>query len=285
MAKDQEASVALFRRFLAERFDEFKGRLADLIRVLATNDQADKLRAANAALESAKNLRQALSQGDQPSWLLPFERSLTAYVANNANATVGQALITTFGNSYADVQRHEWSFEAMAESSFDFDGLYREFEDSSRIPELFDKLVNLLEQILKSGAVDSVRVLRQLELIIASLRKNRKGSYFSVVMTWKFGGYYLKNVLWGIVKEIPVVRVPVIALRETMEEIDNEMTNLHSGMNAAIDERLEAHFPLLEYHPFSTPQPLALTDESSIIDAEIESSDEPTASPHVTLRT
>ena len=74
----------------------------------------------------------------------------------------------------------------------------------------------------------------------------------------------MKNVAWNTLLAIPLLKVPVKALRETMEELDKEMGNLQMGMQTDRHKQLNAEFPALEYKPLPLPEPLALTDETVI---------------------
>jgi hypothetical protein len=82
----------------------------------------------------------------------------------------------------------------------------------------------------------------------------------------------LKNIAWNTLLAIPVLKVAVKALRETMEELDKEMGKLQTGMQTELHKQLNAEFPALEYRPFPLPEPLALTDET-VIDAKAAPSD------------
>ena len=266
MSNQNTPSVEAFLRFVNERFNDFKNRLAELMQVLCMNDSAEKARRAKLAFEAAKSLETALASQDHPAWLSPLTAALQSYQPDHPS--LAQQLMQAIGNNCAAATNHQWAFDFSDESPFDFDGLYERFEAESRVPELFDKLVGLLNEIVQSGQIDSIRVLHTLETIIATLKKNRNGSYFGVLGTWNFAGTWLKNIAWGTFLEIPILRVLVKALRETLEELDKEMGKVQMGMQTELHNQLNAEFPALEYRPLPLPAPLALTDET-VIDAKV----------------
>lgn len=267
MSKQNNPSVDAFLRFVNERFGDFKNKLSEVIAVLGWQEQQQKIPKAAAALDAAKSLQQALASQDQPQWLSPLINALQQYDVHQGQPHVATALITAIGNHFAAMSNHQWAFDFSGDRPFDFDGLYRQYEADSRIPELFDRLVTLLEEIVQSDQIDSRKIVHALETIIATLKRNRKRSYFSTVCTWDFAGTYLKNVAWGVLKEIPVLRVPVVALREAMQELDKEMSKVHEGMQTELHKQLEAEFPVLVYQSLPLPELLALPDET-VIDVE-----------------
>ncbi|MBU4273564.1 MAG: hypothetical protein KKE86_11380 [Planctomycetes bacterium] len=268
MPDQNNPSVETFVRFVEERFQDFRDRLSKLMSALAADDKQQKVARANTALEAANSLRQALAKQDQPGWLQPITNTLHNYVANAGHSSPGTELINAIGLHYGAVAGHKWAFEFSDDRGFDFDGVFRKYEDESRIPELFDKLVELLEKIVQCEDLDSRTVVRTLETIIATLKKNRNGSYFSVMGTWNFTGTYLKNIAWNMLLEIPFLKVPVKSLQKTMEQLDKEMEKVHENMRSDLHKQLHAEFPVLTYRALPIPEPLALTDET-VIDAEV----------------
>ena len=265
MPNQTNPTVEAFLRFVNERYNDFKSRLTELMQVLCLNDSAEKARRAKLALEAAKSLEAALASQDRPAWLQPLAAALQTYQPDQAH--LAQPLMQAIGNNCAAATNHQWAFDFSDEHPFDFDGLYERYEAESKIPELFDKLVELLDEIVQSGQIDSIRVLHTLETIIATLKKNRSGSYFGVLGTWNFVATYLKNIAWDTFLEVPILRVPVKALRETMEQLDKEVGKLQMGMQTELQKQLNAEFPALEYKSLPLPAPLALTDET-VIDVE-----------------
>ena len=263
-----QSSVETFLRFVGERFAEFKDKFNKVIAVLGGTNPNEKIPAVKAALDAGTALQSALSSQDHPAWLGPLMNAMNEYVARAGDSHGAMKLIATIGGYYAAMNNHQWTFGVVGETPFDFDGLYRNYEAASTIPELFDRLVALLEEIVKSKQIDSCRVIQALETIIATLKRNRNGSYFSVVCTWDFVGTYLKNIGWNVLKEVPLLRVPVNALLETLQKMDKEMSKLHEGIQTDLQKQLNTEFPSLTYQPLSLPEPLLVLPEETVIDVE-----------------
>jgi hypothetical protein len=267
MTNENSLDVDAFLRSVNQRFGDFKARLGELLDLLVMGSDEDKLAKAKETLDVATTLQSVLSPQDQPQWIGPVIGSLRSYIRSNGHVAHAPNLVTTIASNFDRAVNHKWAFAHSDDQGFDFDGVFRRHESESQIPELFDKLVELLEKIVRCEELDSRKVIHTLETIIATLKRNRNGSYFSVVCTWNFTATYLKNIAWNTLLEIPLLRIPVKALRETMDQLDKEMEKVHENTQADLHNQLHAEFPVLVYRAPPIPEPLALTD-GTVIDVK-----------------
>ncbi len=264
MPNQNSSSIETFNNFVIERFGDFKNSLAAFIAALAQDDKQQKIDKAKIALDAANSLRLAFAQKDHPAWLNSLATSLQNYVTSNGHPSHGNDLIRAIGLHFGAVEDHKWAFEFSDDKGFDFDGVFRKYESESQIPKLFDKIVELLEKIIQCEDLDSRKIIQTLEAIIATLKKNRDGSYFGMMGSWNFVSTYLHNLAWNVFLEIPVLKIFVKPLRDTLDDMNKEMEKLHENMQTELHNRLQADFPVLEYHDLPIPEPLALTDETII---------------------
>ena len=268
-SNQHNAAIDTFLRFTAQRLSELQDAMKQLMPALAGENKADKVAKARVALAAVDALQLALHTQDHPPWMRPLNQALTTYVQNDGRVNVANDLAM----HYAGVVSHQWAFDFSDDKAFDFDGLYRRYREQSRIPELFDALVKILEEIVKSEALDSRTVAQSLETIIASLKKNRDGSYFAVLGTWRVLTCVVRNVAWSWLSEGPL-KILAKGLRDTLEELDKEMEKLHTGIQGELQQRFRTELPTLAYTPSPLPPPLAIADGSAI-DAEFKVVDRP----------
>jgi hypothetical protein len=107
------------------------------------------------------------------------------------------------------------------------------------LAELYDQLIVLLERIVDSGEIDSINVIARLQQLIATLKKNRQGSFVSTVLSWQFGKTFLTNVVIEGFKSVPVLKQVTTALEKTMDEIDVEVTSIQEQTQAAINVKIQ----------------------------------------------
>jgi hypothetical protein len=124
-------------------------------------------------------------------------------------------------------EAHHWEFGQVSEAAFDFDSIFEHFKKESRLPEFFDQIIRLLEEIEASGEVDSVSMLRALGKVIATIKKCKDGSYFSLNSAWEFLLSFLNNYMWGELSKLPVLGTALEALGNTIKEAEEEMFKVH----------------------------------------------------------
>jgi len=112
-------------------------------------------------------------------------------------------------------------------------------------------MISILEALLSTGTIDSVKAIEALKKLIATLSQNKDGSYFSTIASWKFVRTFTKNYIWKSLDNIPGVQTVKSAFEETLKEMDVEIEGLHKVISAELLEKFEI-----------TPSP-ALSHDSS----------------------
>jgi hypothetical protein len=217
-------SVQFFVRVVQEKHSNLVASANTLLRELAGEDSNSKLSSAKGMLAHALDLRAILARNDIPDWL-------NNTVSYTSNFSEGRWSAKDFLPHFVDTKRaldtHRWQFDQAAEAAFDFDSIFEHYKKESRLPELFDEIIRLLEEIEASGSVDSVSMLRALGKVIATIKKCKNGSYFSLNSAWEFLLSFLNNYMWGELSKLPVLGTALEALGKTIKEADEEMFKLH----------------------------------------------------------
>lgn len=156
---NQNNSVEIFTRFVSQRFAEVKDRYATLLTSLAGQDTAAKLTNAKATIEAIRALEMALATQDHSPWLKPIHEALEHYIQQGGHVNSHASVMNRLAVNYGPCVSHEWVFDFSGDKPFDFDGLYRQYEEQSGIPTLFDKIVEVLEKIVASEALDRGGIL------------------------------------------------------------------------------------------------------------------------------
>ncbi len=220
-------SVQFFVRVVQEKYSALKTAADTLLRELAGDDPAKKKSLAENTLRVASDLRAILSRSDVPGWL----NDTINFISNFTTGSWGpKDFIANFVNVKAQLDSHRWQFDNVTEAAFDFDSIFEHYKKDSRLPELFDEIIRLLEEIEASGEVDSVSMLGALGKVIATIRKCKDGSYFSLNSAWEFLLSFLNNYMWGELSKLPVLGTALEALGKTIREADEEMFKVHKAV-------------------------------------------------------
>lgn len=248
-------SMQFLIRVVREKHQSLITASNQLLQAISGNNGDLKESAAKAMLLAANNLRESISSKDVPDWLNNIIQYLTLYTTKQWDAFSFLSQHISLKNL---IDTHTWIFEAPSEAAFDFDSIYERFKKESQLPSLFEQIVKILEDIESSGEVDSVTMLKGLGKVIATIKKGKDGSYFSLNGAWEFLMSFLKNYMWGELSKIPGLGTALEALKTTISETDKEMSELHQKIQAEMKSVVEldikalkgkSGFPFITYTP------------------------------------
>lgn len=198
---------------------------------------------ASGTKDRATDLRALLSAKDVPGWL---DQSIGALGRFSSGMMVPSDFLTNMIGWKWDMDRHSWKFEDTTPIAIDFDAIYERYRGESRLPELFDEVVRVLEEIQASGEVDSITMMNALNKVISTIKKCKGGSYFSINAAWDFLWTFVKNYLWNELGALPGLGTAAAALKSAMESINEEMFSLHSKIEGSINATVGAEIKKLE---------------------------------------
>lgn len=219
-------SVDLLLNLVRECHAELKGSLREFEQAVVQGDRDAKLEKARNLMSSIGKLKSHLATTDRPEWLPQLENSISWYINNSDQLNAGTFLFDSMLTLKAQVEAQTWDFDSSDAQLIDFAGVYRRHYLESRIPELFDSLIQQLEVVIASGELDSVRTITSLQNLIATVQYNRDVDLFAAVRTWQFAQVFLRNVLFNALEDVPVLGTCVKALRDTMDELEITMAQV-----------------------------------------------------------
>lgn len=239
----QNESLNFFLRLVREKHAAMKQQADTLFKEMARDNLDSKKAQASSTKERATDLRGLLSSKDVPGWL---DHSITTLVQFSNGTLPPEDFLTNMVAWKPELDRHTWIFETVDDIAVDFDAIYERYRNQSRLPELFDAAIQILEEIQASGEVDSVAMLNALKKVIATIKKAKNGSYFSVHSAWNFLWTFVENYLWNELSAIPGLGTAAAALRTAIESINDEMVSLHSKIDGEMRVTVEAEIKKLE---------------------------------------
>lgn len=259
------------------RHAELKLSVEQLLDTLfSSSPSANRVAAARETSEVAKTLRGILHDQFRPRWLGSLIDNLQRIEQapdNEIGATAARRIASV---TLPELASHRWEFDTPEAQGLDFDAIFEAARESNQIPTLFDDIIGFLQRIVDSGHVDSVRLLKELETLIATLKKGRTGSYVATRSSWFFFMSWAKETGWEALSEIPMIGAVIRGLRSAMEKTDNAMQKMHQDFSAEAVARVKSDLPQLVYNPPALPAKLPPPD---VIDIEAtgnaERSDEP----------
>lgn len=245
---EHNESLKFFMRFVQEKHDEVKKTTENLFTVLVREDETLKVNACQGCLDSAENLSRSLASSDRPNWLQVIIEWCAWYPNNLGRGDAPNILFGKLLPIKNQIINHKWSLGESNESTkFDFDELYERHKADSKLPELFDSLIDTLEKMIISGEIDSIKSKTSIQQLLSLLKQNKSGSYFSMMASWEFIGGFIKNTLWESLDLIPAVKQLKKGFEKTIAEMDIELEDVHNNISKEMKDKYNTAVDSLAY--------------------------------------
>jgi hypothetical protein len=241
-----ESSEGPFRRFIIEKHSRVQQSLQQLLVQLVFDAKAEKLSAANQLSSALATLRNNLSAKDRPSWIDQLEKALGNFKDSPDSVEHRTGLLNRLTTCQPLIASHQWSFSDGEDSPvIDFDSISREARSESRIPEIFDSLIKLLEECLSSDELDSVKARAAIERLLATLRAKESRTFFGMVTTSRFTQQFIRNWLIGELKKLPIAGSVVEAFLKAADDLAEEDALLLQSVNDRTRQLAQTEFEKL----------------------------------------
>lgn len=241
-----ESSDGPFKRFIIEKHTRVQQLLEQLLVQFIFDAKVEKVNAANQLLGALATLRNNLASKDVPSWLGQLEKSLTHFKDSPDTLEFRTGLLERLTACRPLIASHQWNFSEGADPSvIDFDSISKDAKSESRIPEIFDSLIKLLQECLDSNELDSVKARAAIERLLATLRAKESRTLFGMITTSRFTQQFIRNWLIGELKKLPIAGGAVEAFLKAADDLAAEDALLLKSMNDGTQELARTEFEKL----------------------------------------
>lgn len=245
-----------FRQRIEQAHSEVKMSLDALLDCLTTGN-ADYIHAKiQGFAATVTKLSDLLPPGGKPGWLNTLETQLARHARRNPKEQGASLdLMTAVASAYSKLRNENWERLGEIDQGIDFDAAFAARFDASRATELFEKLVLALEQLAASELIDSRQVIRELERLVATLKRSLKGSQFAKWWAWRFAQKFFKHAAWEAVESVPGLSQLVRAARAAVQELNEEMDKVEEAVKQDIQPKIESSVAALDQLPKGLPAP------------------------------
>lgn len=247
-------SESAFNRTLEEKTKEARGALEKCLRQYISLGRNERQAALQATIKAVDVVFQLLLPSDRPEWLSALHNNLQL-VEKQPNSHEGtNAMLRVMSELYPQLRNHQWRFSSsVPELGIDFDKIFEKYRAESQLPELFDELVRILEEVIATGEIDSVKELAELRRAIAMLRTAKTGSHMATFAARDFFQAWLQNSGWEILGKTPILGGVIEGFRKTLEDFDLSLGDINKKMRAEFSEAITRDFPRVENFRPSLP--------------------------------
>lgn len=245
---DKNQSFLFFMRLIKEKHNELKENTGFLFNVLVNENKSEKEVACQKVLNSAEAISNILAKPDRPIWLTETIKYCAWYTQNIGRDDCNNILFSNLYPYYNEIINYKWSIgENDVSTNYNFDEIYERFKSESQLPSLFNTLIDILEKMIESGEIDSVKAMSSINQLLSLLKQNKEGSYFSMMASWEFIGGFIKNSLWESLELIPGIAQLKKAFEKTAVEMDIQIEQIHKSIAKEMKDRYSTTVNSLVY--------------------------------------
>lgn len=169
---------------------------------------------AKRAYGRAVSLSELLPAKRVPNWLDSLKKNLSALAGEfrGNRPLLAETIVLLRGQ----LESHHWDFEPGPQ--VDFEAMCNNYYREYGIESLFTEVIRLLEAIIASGEIDSLRMKQSLEDVLAVAKKGKSSSFLAQMFTWNFLKEWMRNSVWEYAYLTPLAGPLVKALKKTIDE-------------------------------------------------------------------
>lgn len=238
-------NIKHLRKLLSRYQSQFTEQANELLATLAGEDASSKRNAASKTAGIIQSLRELVPDDQVPECLTQLESILNQLSGASLKAP---GAIGTIVKLLPEISNHKWLEQTQEEYGFDFESIFRDCRDRSKIPQLFDSIIELLEKIRDSDEIDSRSMIDALTDLIATLQIGKKSTCFSLDGAWDFLIGFIQNYFWAEAKKIPGIGSLVEALEKTITEAGEEMKRLQDEVRIEMSTKVTTKVKALKNH-------------------------------------
>jgi hypothetical protein len=224
-----------------------------------TSGDVDRVQPAAEVLRvSVEKLQELVPKGGAPEWIEPMH-TLSTRLSNQQTLRVEKHRYDNFialarlepqlrGHDFGKLQGDEPSYLV------NLDDLTKKHHDQDKINELYDKAINIIQETLDGGTIDSKRINDDLQKILNTIKVSRSSSFLN--QRWQTPN--LKRFLGAVVK-VSAKKIPVLnTVLEIIEEADKTLEKSNDEILQEMKIALDVHAETLKN--YIDAQPLLNSD-------------------------
>ncbi|WP_052229380.1 hypothetical protein [Pseudomonas fluorescens] len=238
---DKELATHL-NKLLNRQQISFIKSINDLLYKICGESISQKKTQASLLLEELENLKGLAPDSKCPTWVANLQTILFEFSQSKIDSST---LILGLVDMLPAIKSHQWMMLDIETQGFDFEEIFNECRLNSKIPELFDSIITLLEQICEIDELDSRSMVEALTKVIATLKLGKTSSRFSLEGSWQFLCGFLENYFWVEAKKIPGLGSIVEALEKTIKDTQIELYKLNSDVQETMTKRVKEEVKFL----------------------------------------
>lgn len=232
-----DMAFKMFQRKLIQNQNLIVSQLNNLERSLLTENLNDKITLSQSLQSICSNFRSDCGP-DTPTWVIQLQ-TLTNNLVQNRNVIDHKINLLSFIQNNKDaIALHDWNSGGY-KHDLNFDSIYEHYKSQSKLPELFDNLISIIEKIISEEDLELGNISKKLQFLLSVIRSNTNKSYFGDQSILAYLVFFIKEFLLNMASSIPGLKEFIEALISTANKIDREMKQTAEKTDSDIKKKLD----------------------------------------------
>jgi hypothetical protein len=216
-----DKAFIMFQRKLKQYQSEIIQICSDL-EVIITGDNTNEKNTKIGTLIAACTKLIELGDSDTPQWVNQINEKSQDLIKDFGNLNKRRKLIDIIHQLRTEMTLHDWKIGGY-DSKTNFESIYQKYKEESKLPDLFDELILLIEKMLSDSSFDLGKAENKFKFLLTVIRTNINKSFYSDQSVVNYLLYFIKEFLLNLSSRIPGVKEFLDAMIATAKKIKEEM--------------------------------------------------------------
>jgi hypothetical protein len=216
-----DKAFEMFQLRLTQMQQAIINGIGEVENTLIGDDLNAKMQKASDLMGQCKNLMDLC--GDQvPSWTIQIYNSAHQFMSNNQDFRNRKQISDLLLAIKNEVALHNWNLGEY-DSNLNFEKIYERYKAESKLSELFNELIRLIEKIISENIIGQDQLEKNFKFLLSIVRSNTNKSYFGDQSVISYVMYFIKEFLLNLASNIPGLKEGLTALIDTAKKLKTEM--------------------------------------------------------------
>ncbi|ULQ60128.1 hypothetical protein K7I13_02045 [Brucepastera parasyntrophica] len=231
----------MFYKRLSELQSIILENLANCETSLVTDNVSEKKRVITKLFSNVSELYK-LCNTDSPEWLVSLVSICNKLLSSLSNTQNRKELLEFIVLNRDNIKQHDW-FDTGTNEDLNFETMYKKYKNESKVPELFDKMVQTIDNAFRNESLNLNNTEKPLKKLLSVIRTNMNKSFCSDEIIVSASVFLLKELSACSGDSAPEVKSMLNVLFTSAIEIYDTVSEIRKKIEQEIGGKLKSGSP------------------------------------------
>lgn len=227
----------MFQRKLKQNQQKIVTLLTNLETILL-NEDLNKKTLNIKSINDICNIYRVDCGPDTPKWVIQLQNLTNKYLKQTTIPAHKLEIYNFIKSNKNEIAIHDWN-KGGYDHDLNFEKIYEKYKSESRLTELFDNMIDLLEKMIVEEDLELGNLENKISFLLSVIRSNISKSYSADQSILSYIIYFIKEFLLNMASNIPGLKEFIDAMISTVKLIDSEIVEVSQKTNNEIKEKLK----------------------------------------------